>query len=74
MWPGLEAASLLATEVASLSEEAARALAAQLQAVLAAREVQLERQFREIASMEDVTQQLMVSGPSAAKTVEWLKS
>lgn len=45
----------------------ASALAAQLQAALDAREVQLERKAREVASMQDVTQQLMVTPPLPLK-------
>ena len=37
----------------------------ELQAALRAREVQLERKFEEVASMHDVTQQLMVLSASS---------
>lgn len=53
-------------DVAALDLDAARALAAELQAALQAREVQLERKFQEVASMQDLTQQLMVRPTSSS--------
>lgn len=51
-------------DVSALDGEAARALAAEQQAALRARELQLERKFQEVAAMQDLTQQLMVrQGP-----------
>ena len=43
--------------------EAARQLIIKLQASLEARELQLERKLEEVASMQDTTQQVMVSLP-----------
>jgi hypothetical protein len=51
-------------DVSSLGLEDARALAAELSATLTAREIQLERKFEEVASMQELTQQLMVSHAS----------
>ena len=66
-------------DVASLDLEAAKQLIIQLQASLQARELQLERKQEEVASMQDTTQQVMVSvacraGTNPASSHDWVLS
>lgn len=56
-----------AADVNNLGLEEARSQVVELQAALRAREVQLERKFEEVASMQELTQQLMVSCTSCSR-------
>ena len=58
------------TRIDSLDLEAAQKLIVQLKASLQARELQLERNMQEVASLQDTMQQVMVSLPPAQRRPE----
>jgi hypothetical protein len=52
-----------AARIEAMSLEEVKAWAMELKSALDAREVQLERKFEEVVSMQEVTHQLMVTAP-----------